>query len=195
MPSFVADPPQWIYLVLGGLLVLTGILAAQKQDRRAVVPFGIAFLLMLLVFLLDRVGESPREEAIRRTILMGMAADAKNPDAFVEHVAEKVEIQNAQGQMQPTTREDLKKSHFWGLLRSFEVSVTVDTFSREDVKVINDNTIEIGFTAKGEAQQKRIPVYCRATYSKQPDGSYKMTAFKSFEFVDRTKAFPIPNFP
>jgi hypothetical protein len=195
MPTFLADPPQWIYYLLAAALVLTGAIAAQKQDRRAVIPFGIAFLLMMLVFLLDRFGESPREEAIRRTMTMGLAADAKNPDEFVKHVADKVEVQTGEGQTKTATREEMRKSHFWELLRQYKVQVTVDTFSREDVKEIDDNAVEIGFVAKGDTEGKRIPVYCRATFRKQSDGSYKLTAFKSYEYIDRTKVFPIPNFP
>ena len=195
MPPFIADPPQWVYLVLAGLLVVTGLIAAQKRDRRAALAFGIAFLLMLLVFLLDKLFESPREEATRRAYMIGLAADAKNPDLFVEHVADKVSVQTDQGQTKVATREELRKSQFWSLLKQFNVRVSVSGFSRDDVKQIDDNTVEIGFIAKGEAEGKQIPVYCRGTFSKQPDGSYKLTAFKSFEFIDRTKAFPIPNFP
>lgn len=195
MPPFIADPPQWVYYALAAALVVTGAIAAQKQDRRAIIPFGVAFLLMVLVFLLDRVGESPREEAIRRTSMMGLAADAKNPDAFVEHVADKVEMQTGEGGTKTVTREYLRNSQFWKQLRDFRVQVTVDTFSREDVKVLGDDAIEIGFTAKGDADGKRVPVYCRATFRRQSDGSFKLTAFKSFEFIDRTKTFTIPNFP
>lgn len=195
MPPVIADPPQWVYLVLGGLLVVTGAIAAQKQDRRAALAFGGAFLLMLLVFLLDKLFESPREEAVRRAYMIGLAADAKNPDMFLEHVADKVAVQTDQGQTKTATRDELKKSQFWSLLKEYSVGVTVSGFSRDDVKQIDDNTIEIGFIAKGDLQGKQIPVYARATFSKQPDGSYKLTAFKTFEFIDRTKAFPIPNFP
>lgn len=195
MPTFLSDPPQALYLILGGFLVITGAIAAQKQDRRAAIPFGVAALLLLIVFLLDRFFESPREEATRRTFFMGMAADAKNPDAFVEHVADKVTVHTGEGQPKTVTRDEMKKSHFWALLRQFNVQVTTDSFSRDDVKVIDDNTIEIGFVAKGTADGKTIPVYARATFSKQSDGSYKLTSFKSFEFIDRTKTFTIPNFP
>ncbi len=194
MPTLLSDPPQWLYLVLGGALVITGALAAQKQDRRAVIPFGIAFLLMLALFLLDKFFESPREEAVRRVHMMQMAADTRNADAFVEHVADKVNVQTDQG-MKTATRDALKKSDFWAMLRQFNVRVSVTSFSRDDVTVIDDNTIEIGFVAKGEADGKSIPLYARATFGKQSDGSFKLTAFKTFEFIDRTKAFPIPNFP
>ncbi|MBN9118520.1 MAG: hypothetical protein J0I06_05060 [Planctomycetes bacterium] len=199
MPVFLADPPQWLYLLLGGCLVVTGALAAQKQDRRAAFPFGIAALLLLLVFLLDRFFESPREEAVRRTFMMGLAADAKNPDAFAEHVADKVSVQTGKDQTKTATRDELKKSQFWGMLKQFNVSVTTSGYSRDDVNVIDDNTIEIGFIAKGEAkgfaEGKAIPIYCRATFGRQSDGSFKLTAFKAFEFINRNEPFIIPNFP
>jgi hypothetical protein len=195
MPTFLSDPPQLVYILLAGLLIVSGALAAQKQDRRAVIPFGVAFLLMMLVFLIDRFSESPREEAVRRVHMMAMAADAKNPDAFVEHLADKVTVQTAEGQTKTATREEFKKSHFWSLLKQWNVHVAVWDFSRDDVKMINDNTVEVGFMAKGEADSKQVPLYARATFSKQSDGTFKLTAFKSFEAIDRTKAFPIPNFP
>jgi hypothetical protein len=194
MPTFLSDPPQWLYLVLGGAIVITGAITTRKQDRRAVIPFGVAALLLLVVFLIDRFFESPREEATRRTFFMGLAADAKNPEAFVEHVADKVTVHTAEGP-KPVTRDEMKKSHFWDQLKQFQVRVTLDNFSRDDVKVIDENTIEIGFVAKGTADGKTIPVYCRATFSKQTDGSFKMTSFKSFEFINRTTPFSIPGFP
>src|SRR5262245_20737769 len=118
MPEFLADPPQALYLVLGGLLVITGAIAAQKQDRRAAIPFGIAALLMMLLFLIDRFSESSRDEAVRRTHMMAMAADAKNPVAFVEHVTDKVTIAAGNEPGKTVTRDELKRSPFWGTLRS-----------------------------------------------------------------------------
>jgi hypothetical protein len=194
MPTFFSDPPVWLYLLLGCALVVTGGIAAQYQDRRTTLSFGIAFFLLLLVFLLDRTNESPREEAIRRTHQMKMAADAKNPDAFVEHVADEVVLQGT-GEGKKLTREELKKHPFWNTLRAFDVSVDVWDFAREDVKDFGNGTIEIGFMGKGTPQNgKPIPVYLRATFMKQPDGSYKLTALRTFEPLDHTKPLTIPGF-
>ena len=192
----IIDPPQLVYLLLGGLLVVTGAIAAQKQERNAALAFGGAFLLMVLVFVLDRVFESPREEVVRRANLMAMAADAKNADAFVAHCADKVEVQTGAGQTKVATRDELKKSGFWHLLTQFNVHVAVWGFDRDDVKHLDDGTVEIGFFAKGEEPGgKQIPVYVRATFRKQSDGSFKMSALRAFDAVRRDEAFPIPNFP
>jgi len=196
MPTFLIDPPQIVYLLLGGLLVITGGLAVQKQDRRALIPFVIAFLLMLLVFLLDKTGESPREEAARRTYMMALAADAKDPDAFVAHVADTIVVQTAQGQTKTVTRDELKKSGFWEMLRQHNIHVAVWDFSREHVKDFGNGTVEIGFMAKGELpDHNQQMIYVRTTFARQSDGSLKMTAFRSFHPTNHDEAFPIPNFP
>jgi hypothetical protein len=196
MPTFFSDPPQVVYLLLGGLLIITGAIAAQKQDRRAAVPFGVAFLLMLLVFLLDKTSESPREEAVRRTHMMAQAADAKNPDAFLAHVADTITIQTGQGQTKTITRDELKNSGFWGMLRQSDIHVAVWDFSRDDVKEIGSNVVEIGFLAKGELPGgNQQMIYMRATFTRQNDGSLKMSALRSFHPTNHDEPFPIPNFP
>jgi hypothetical protein len=195
MPTFLSDPPQAVYLVLGALLVVTGAIAAQKQDRRAVIPFAVAFFLMLAVFLIDRLIDSPREEAVRRVMQMAMAADQKHPDAFAEHLADEVSV-GAEGHAKTLTRDELKKHSFWGMLRQFNVHVAVWDFSRDDVKVIDDNTVEIGFMGKGEIPGgQQIPVYCRARFAKQPDSSFKITTLRTFEPLDHTRPLPIPGLP
>ena len=128
--------------------------------------------------------------------MMQMAADAKNPDAMIEQVADKVLIAAGDENGKTVTREELKASPFWSILKAQNVHVAVWGFSRDDVKEINDNTIEIGFMGKGEVSGgTQIPVYLRATFTKQPDGSRKLTVLRTYDPIDHTKPFPIPMFP
>jgi hypothetical protein len=194
MPSFLVDPPMWLYLVLGGALVITGGIAAQYQDRRTTLYFAVAFLLMAAVFLIDRFYESPREEAVRRIYLMQMAADAKRPDAFVDNVADTVLIQGG-GEGKTLPRELIKRSPVWDVLSANKVSIGVWDFAREDVKELGNGAIEIGFMGKGIPEGvPPIPVYLRATFTRQPSGAYKLTALRTFEPIDRTKPMSVPGF-
>lgn len=196
MPTFLTDPPSSVYLVLGGLLIVTGLIAAQKQDRRAVVPFVVAFFLLFGLFILDRVLESPREEAERRSYLLAVAADAKNPEVFAEQIADQLVVYTAGGEAKTLTRQEVKEHRFWDALRNFEVRVAVWDFSRDDVKYPDDNTVEIGFMGKGEVRGgQTIPVYIRATYRRQPDGSFKLSALRTFEPLNRSQPYAIPQFP
>jgi hypothetical protein len=194
MPTFLSDPPMWLYLLLGGALIVTGAIAAQYQDRRSTLAFGIAFFLVLLVFLIDKTHESPREEAERRIYQMQMAINARNTDALAEHLADKVQIQGA-GEPKTLTREEMKTLPFWGTLKAYDVRVDVWDFSRDDVKELGNGAIEIGFLGKGTSGGQMIPVYLRATFTKQSDGSYKLTALRTFEPLNRSQPFAIAGFP
>jgi hypothetical protein len=195
MPTLLSDPPQTLYLILGGVVVVTAAIAARRQDRRSLAVFGVALTLLLLVWIIDRAVESPREEAVRRVNEMVHAADSHNPEAFVAHLADTVEYKGVDAP-RTMTREQVRNSQFWSQLRTFGVHVAAWDFSRDDVKEIDANTVEIGFLAKGEAQGRQFPVYIRATFARQADGQFKLTRFATYEPMKRTnEAINIPNFP
>src|SRR6266540_6329037 len=184
MPTFLTDPAPAFYLILLAFAVITGAIAARYQDRPSFIRFGIALAILLLAYGLDRGIESPREEAVRRVKVMAQAADAKNPDQFVEHLADTIEYR---GGSQPVTvkKDDVKSGPFWAMLRQHNARVTVWGFSQDDVKQIDANSIEIGCSAKGEeggAGGTPFMLYMKATFKKQSDGQWKLTAFASFKF-------------
>jgi len=193
MPTFLTDPAAAFYLILLAFAVVTGAIAARYQDRPSFIRFGVALVILLAVYLVDKSSESPREEAVRRVQAMANAADSKNPDAFIEHVAETVEYRSGGDKPSRLTKNDLRASPFWDMLRQFNVHVAVWDFSRDDVKEIDANTIEVGFSAKGESDGKPFPLYMRATFKKQPDGSWKLAAFSSFKFENHNEPLVIPN--
>lgn len=193
---FLTDPPASLYYVFAAVLVVTGLIAVQKQDRRALAAFGAAFLLVAIFFLIDKLNESPREEAERRVHFMAVAATAHNPDAFCEHLADKVTLHTTGGEPVVKTREELRAGGFWGQLRFMGANVRVWDFSRADVKEIDENEIEIGFMARGaDGSGKMFPLYGRATFRRQQNGQFKLTVFKSFNAVNRQEPQTIPNFP
>jgi hypothetical protein len=194
MPTFLSDPAPGFYLVLVAFVLIAGVMAARKQDRRNVVTFGAAIAMILIVFTIDYLTESPREEAVRRVEEMAQAADSKNPDAFISHLADRIEYQ-AGSQSVTRTKEEVRTSSFWDMLRQLGVRVVVWDFARHTVKEIDANTIEIGFMGKGEAQGQQFPVYIRATFAKQPDGQYRLTRFASFNPANHNDPLPIPRFP
>ena len=198
MPPIISDPPQVVYLVLIACVIVTGAIAAQRQNRKSAIAFGIAVALLLAVFLIDRLFDSPREEAVKNTQAMSAAADANNPDAFVSHVADTF-VYYGEGPPVTATRSELKGSPFWALLRQLDAHVAVWNFSRDDVKVIDDDTVEIGFMAKGERRggtmSEQVQLYIRATFKRQSDGKMRVTEFRTFDAVDHKKAFNIPGFP
>jgi hypothetical protein len=199
MPTFLSDPAPAFYMVLLAFALVTGMMALRNQDRSNGIRFGIAMGILLLVAVIDKAIESPREEAVRRVTLMAEAADAKNADQFVEHLADTIEYR---GGSQPIgmKKDEVRTLPFWEMLRQHNVHVAVWNFSRDDVKQTDANTIEIGFNAKGEiakgeATNGLFPIYMRATFKKQPNGQWKLTAFASFDLINHDAPLVIPNFP
>lgn len=190
MPTFLSDPAPGFYLILVAFVLIAGVMAARKQDRRNLATLGVALAILLIVFAIDWFAESPQEEAVRRVQEMAAAANAKTPDAFVAHIADKVEFHTG-GTPATRTKEEVRTSHFWGMLQQLGVEVVVwDLNARE----IDANTVEIGFMGKGKAGQE-FPVYIRGTFAKQPDGQYRLTKFASFNPLKHDEPLPIPNFP
>ncbi len=196
MPTFLSDPVPALYLVLIAFVVATGAVAGRYQDRRSLIRFGVALAALLALYLIDKSVESPREEATRRVQAMAEAANARNRDAFVEHVADKVEFV---GGAQPATRTkaEVRSAHFWDILQQFDVRVAVWDFSRENVKQTDPNTVEIGFMGKGETrgEGKQFPVYIRATFTRQADGQFRLTRFGTYHPTNHDEPLGVPGFP
>jgi hypothetical protein len=185
MPTFLSDPPQSVYAILAAAVLVAGLVWFNRRSRRSLAVFLGVLLFLAAVVLFDRLFESSREEAVRRVQAMVRAADAKDNEAFVTHLADKVESRGS-GLALSLSREFLRQSPFWTLLRHNDAHVAAWDFSRADVTEIDANTVEIGFMAKGEGRGKIFPVYFRAKFARQPDGQMKMTEFRSFDPVRRT---------
>ena len=195
MPTVIADPPQTIYLLLAAAVIVSGLVWFNRRGRRPLYVFLGVLAVTLIVVLLDRVFESPREEAVRRVHAIMAAADQRDPEAFASHLADRVIYQNEQRDV-PFTREELRKHSFWSLLHQFNVHVAAWDFSRDDVERPSTDSVVIGFLAKGELRGeggKQFPYYFRATFTRQADGQMKLTRLESFEPMQRkNKRVSIP---
>jgi hypothetical protein len=198
MPTFLSDPPFTVYLLLALLVFVTGGIWSSNRNRKSLCAFVGALGLLAAVLLLDFLFESPREESVRRIQAMMKAANERDTEAFVSHVADTVQYRGESANPMTLTRDQIRKAGFWNALRQFNVRVAAWDFSRSDVKELGDNRIEIGFLAKGEAvaEGKQFPVYFRATFSRQADGQMKLVELASFEPMKRQNApMSIPQFP
>ena len=190
MPTFLTNPSTAVYLVLFAFALVTGALVARNQDRRSLIRFGIALAVLLAVYLMDKANESPYEEAVRRITAMAQAANARNPEAFGEHVADTVEYRGSEQPVRLTKRE-LRTSPFWGLLRQYRPRITVWDFAKSEST--SDDTIELRFSGKGEPEGGGpMMLDFKATFRKQTDGSWKLIAITSYKYQS-TEMLAIPN--
>lgn len=198
MPTVLSDPSPTLYLVLVAAAVVTGAVAARRQDRRSLLRFGAAVGLLLGLYLIDLLIESPREGAVAGVLAMVKAANDRDAAAFVAPVADTLEYKGA-GPPGQVTREQLRSASFWGFLtRNRQIAVHAKDFARGDAVEIDPDTIEIGFVGQGRDERTGgvYPLYLRATFARQPDGKVRMTKLASFDYARRANlAASIPYFP
>jgi hypothetical protein len=196
MPEWLSDPPASRYWLLAALLILTVLIGLQRRQRLWwFLALGSGFVLVLL-FLADYFGQSPREEAVQRMQAIIQAVQHRQPETCILHVADTISYQGEHSQAIQITREQLRQAPFWHLLRQFDVQVYAWDFAREDVTRPDPHTVEIGFLAKGEAEGKQVPFYIRAAFTQQADGTWKLSRLQSFDPLKRQKERrSIPGFP
>ena len=196
MPTLLSDPPFAVYLAFVLAAIVCGAVWINRRTSKALLVFATSLLLLGGLFLLDRLFESPREEAKRRVEAMAKAADARDVDAFLANVADTFQYQGESEAHRTVTREELRRSGLWSVLRQYNVHVATWDFDRNDVVEIDPITVEIGFLGKGEADGKQAPMYFRARFTRQSDGTMKLTALSSYDALKRTnERKSIPNFP
>ena len=192
MPTFLSDPPQAVYLVLIGAVLVTGVVFARYQDRKRLRPLGVALGLLLLVYLLDSLFESPREEAVRKVQAMADAATAADPNRFIEHVSPSFSYRGAK-------REKLKTSAAWDHIRANHVRIAVWDFSRDAFEQVSDTEVEIGFYAKAQVPSGGAMVrYIKARFVRDPDGQYRVKTFGFYDSAEHglnQEVDPPPGFP
>lgn len=188
-PMF-ADPPRSLYLILIiAAIVAAGVWARYQSRRTFLVMLGCLVPLTGL-YLADFLLESPREEASRRVQAMAAAAMAGQPDEFIRNVSPSF---NKNGR----TRNDLRDSRVWQIIRDYNARVSVWNFTRDDFEQLGPDTIRIGFMAKGEAAQGFLMRYCHAEFTLESNGEWKLSTIRFYNPVEHGTRVedPIPGFP
>jgi hypothetical protein len=185
-----ADPSRSFVLLVVIAAVIAGIAAFRTRSRHAVTAFAVFAVMLLAIVLMDRFIESPREEAVRRVEVMTAAAMAGQPDAFVEHVSVKFDKNGV-------TRDKLRTSQVWELIKHYKPTIKVWDFSRDQFEMLTDDSIQIGFMMKGEAQQGFILRYGKAKFIRDTDGAWRMSSIAFYNPAENglKNEDPIPGFP
>lgn len=191
MPKVLTDPPFLLYAILFIGFVIAGAVWFRLRSRKSLIAVAIFALLLGALILIDRLVESPREESVRRVEAMAAAATARDPARFVEQLAKSFAYNGK-------TREDVRNSGIWNLIRQYDARVAVWGLGKDDFQILSDSEIEFGFYAKGEAagQQGAVLRYIRTRFVKEADGAYRLKSMKFYSIENGNRAEePIPGFP
>jgi len=185
MPVFLSDPSSAAYLLLAALVIVAGAVAARWQDRKRVAAFVVALLLLGGLILLDRLYNSPREEAVAASAALVNAVTQRNTEAFLSHVSESFDMKGLK-------KADLRRAI--ELARQFDARVVAWNFDRNRV-VYHDGpppAVDVVFDAKAEGPGGTVAKHVKATFVRDPDGKYRMRSFATYNVVQKQVEEPIP---
>jgi hypothetical protein len=171
MPTVLSDPSPTLYVILGAVVVIFGAIAARRQKRSDVINFAIPAVLLVVVYLIDRAVESPREQVVKAIQEMEAATQNKKHDEVFKHVSESFKYKTLD-------KKGLQeKARLVESLPNWE-GIKVIRLDRKGFVQKDDNTIEQQF----EVQPLRMPgteyrYDCVATFKKE-NGLWRLVGFR-----------------
>jgi hypothetical protein len=183
MPTALSDPSPTLYLVLGVVTVIFGAIALRRQRRSDVINFLIPAALLVALFVIDRLFESPREAAVRKIQEMGTASRDRKYDDLFRHVSDSFKYRSLD---KKGLRDRARQAEAMGFGGIAEYDL-----ARSGFKSIDDNTVEQGFRVKHTGQPE-LHFYVVATFKKDPDGEWRITTFKLYDPVNVNDEKDIP---
>lgn len=185
MPTFLAEPPVLLYAVLLLAALATLGLWLRSRKRWALVALGSFVVLAGVLFLLDRLYESPREQSVRIVTEMAESIKKKDWTTFSGHVSEKF---NANG----WTKKQLE-ANFRLAADKYNVRATAWDFALTDPPVQSDTEVMLRFDAKAETQDgQQVLKHFSAKFVKEGD-RFRMVTFTPYNYVQKNMAEPLPN--
>jgi hypothetical protein len=174
MPTALSDPTTSLYVILGAIAVILGLVAARRQKRSDVINFLIPAVALLALFVIDRATESPREQAVRKLQEMEAASQAKNYDEVFKHVSEAFQYKSLDKKAL-RDRANLALTHF-------PEGVRIWNATRNNFKEVNESTVEQEF----DVQPVNAPQFrhlCVGVFKKDPDGEWRLASFRLYPVV------------
>jgi len=188
MLTSLSDPSPTLYAVLAILAAILGGLWVRSRSRGDLIRFAIGLAALVIVFLIDRFVESPREQASRKIEEIAKATQEKKWDEMFKHFSPSFKYKTL-GSV------EIDRKAIEGPIRLVEgqtdfKGIAVWDLHRADFRPIDDKNISIGF----RAQVRDMPVsqsWIIATFTKDPDGEWRMSGFTRYDFAKQDRSAPI----
>lgn len=173
MPTVLSDPSTTLYALVAVMVAVLGAVYVKTRKRGDLIRLVIGVAALAALFIIDRLVESPREEATRKMREMAAASKSKKTEDVFKHVSDSFEY----NRMKKAQFEDMWKS----LIARYPDfnGIDVDGLGRHDFEPVDDKKVKVGFdvwpTGYGLPEYR---YYCTATFVKDPDGQFRMQTFE-----------------
>jgi len=191
MRDFLADPGRGTYLIVAILVIIAWGLWLRRRGR---IALGIAIavsLLLLGLFIADRMIESSEEQVLRKTAEISDAINARDLAKFNANLSDHFNKYTA-GLKKPEMAKLMELANQNGArvaVWDVKFAGRVDGLSPEG----KSERLQVEFKAKVElAAGGQGFKYVRAYFIKDPDGQYRLDSISGFNYVKNDDPEPIP---
>jgi hypothetical protein len=174
MPTLISDPTSTMYIVFGAMVVILGALALRRQKKSDVITFVVAAVLLIAMFLVDRLVETPREQVERKLKEIQSASQARNYDEAFKHVSESFHYRSLD---KKALREKARLGEQY-----FPEGVSIFQVNRSDFKEMTDGTIEQEFAVQPK-NNGQFRYQCVGVFKKDPDGEWRLFTVRFYPVV------------
>jgi hypothetical protein len=174
MPTLLSDPTSTMYVVFGTMVVILGALALRRQKKSDVITFAVGAVLLLILFLIDRAYESPREHVARKLREMESASQARKYDELFKHVSDDFKYKSLD-KTALRARASVAEGYFPEGVRIWNVT-------RNNFKVMQDGTIEQEFDVQ-PVNNPQFRYQCVGVFKQETDGEWRLITFRLYPVV------------
>jgi hypothetical protein len=186
MPNALSDPSSTLYAILVIVVFVLAAMWFRNRTRGSLIRVLIAASVLVGLFLIDKLFESPREEATRKLYEMAEASQHQDWDPMLRNISDSFKYKSPGGR--EINKEDFRKlTKTIALIPGFK-GVIVWDFDRANFRPIDNDNFKIGFQAK----PKDVPnpewiAWIVATFHHDPDGEWRMSGFNRYELVKQDR--------
>lgn len=178
MPTLLSDPTPTMYVVFGAMVIILGALALRRQKKSDVITFAVAAALLLVLYLIDRSFESPREQVSRKIKEMGEASQSKKYDDLFKHVSDSFKFQSLD---KKGLRERAQQAEMY-----IPDGIEAWSLDRPDFKIVDESTVQQGFLVQPRnTGNPAFQRYVVATFKKEGE-EWRLTTFSLYDPIKRT---------
>ena len=177
MPTLLSDPTRPMYILFGAMVVILGALALRRQKKSDIITFVVAAVLLLVLYIIDRSVESPREQVVRKIDEMKSASQSKKYDDLFKHVSDSF---NYKGLDKKALRD---KAH---LAEQYFDGIEAWDYGRNDFKIVDDTTVQQGFLVQPKnSNNPALQRYVVATFKKEGE-EWRLKTFAIYDPIKKT---------
>jgi hypothetical protein len=175
-----------VYILLGGLALLSSLLYRRNRRTPWAVLAGIFLALLVGYFLLDRLVETGREQAHRKMREMAAAVAARKPEGIFQHISEQFEFHGMnKAAFRPYVVTAMER-HWVDRLEVWDFEDQADWCSSRALLVFRAKPIG---SALGENAGFRV----ESDFVRDADGQWRLAGFRIFDpLVNANQPLEVP---